>query len=206
MADFASSPGRRLHRVAGWLLAVGVLAPLAAAAGEPMPPGEAFPDVRIHRQPRCATAEEIDRWFKPLDQVSLCPKQEGGPVPLDCSAGLFGGAGPQRPIASPAWTVFYWAPSNMAHQPAYWDRIPLERYGQSCHPLLEPLVSGAHFFAVFPIIPYKLGVDGTHDLVYTLGYYRIGDCAPATRQTLPWDWNGAALEAGAWTAGAFIIP
>ena len=99
---------------------------------------------------------------------------------------------------------FHWVASNLAHQPLYWDDQPLERYGQSVSPVLQPVLSGVHFFATFPVIPYKIGIDGMYDRVYTLGYYRVGNCAPPTRQHLPFQWDAALLEAGVVTGLIFV--
>jgi hypothetical protein len=73
-------------------------------------------------------------------------------------------------------------------------------------PLAQPVLSGVHFFATFPVIPYEIGLDGTQDLIYTLGYYRPGDCAPPTRQWLPFEWDAAILEAGTMTGLIFLAP
>jgi hypothetical protein len=73
-------------------------------------------------------------------------------------------------------------------------------------PALDPLVSGAHFFGTFPILPYKMGLMTPNECVYTLGYYRPGNCAPYMIDAVPFTWRAAAFEAGAWTGGAFIVP
>jgi hypothetical protein len=105
-----------------------------------------------------------------------------------------------------ACTRFCWAAPEMAYQPLYFDDTPLERYGQSVCPGLQPLLSGAHFFAMFPLMPYKLGLDGPCEPVYNLGYYRPGSDAPCVRQRLPWDTHAAMLEAGTLTGLGFLLP
>lgn len=144
---------------------------------------------------------------KPLASVRLDVLTVDGEVPADPSPRVFTtspvGAG-QAASRPPA--VFHWVPSNFAYQPPYFDDVPLERYGQSVCPALQPLLSGAHFFGMFPIMPYKMGIDRTHDPIYSLGYYRIGDDAPAVRQRLPFEWDAALFEAGAWTGMVFVLP
>ena len=54
--------------------------------------------------------------------------------------------------------------------------------------------------------PYKLGVDRTHDPIYTLGYYRPGSPAPYSRQKLPWERDAALFEGGAWTGLLLLVP
>ena len=56
------------------------------------------------------------------------------------------------------------------------------------------------------MIPYEIGLDGTHDLIYTLGYYRPGDRVPPTRQWLPFQWDAAFIEAGTMTGLIFLAP
>jgi hypothetical protein len=142
-----------------------------------------------------------------MDQIRVNPPPSPGQLPEDCSQGLF-----TPPCGEPFRrainyrSTFYWVASNMAHQPLYWDDQPLERYGQSVLPLAQPVFSGVHFFATFPMIPYEIGLDGTYDLIYTLGYYRPGDCAPPTRQWLPFQWDAAMIEAGAMTGLIFLAP
>ena len=159
------------------------------------------------RQHRCFTPQEMRTWFKPIDEIHVSRQPSPGELPEDCSQGLF-----TPPCREPFRRAinyrctFHWVASNMAHQPLYWDDQPLERYGQSVLPLAQPVFSGVHFFATFPVIPYEIGLDGTYDLIYTLGYYRPGDCAPPTRQWLPLDWDAAILEAGTMTGLIFLAP
>lgn len=166
------------------------------------------PKAEANRQVKCPTREEIDRrWFKPLDQVSADTRLPEGRLPVDCSDVMF-----REPVDCGrqlhpwACTQFEWVAPEVAFQPLYFDEVPLERYGQSAFPLLQPAISGAHFFAMFPIIPYKMGIEGPYRRVYNLGYYRPGSCAPPLRQRLPWDTRGALLEAGFATGTVFALP
>ena len=144
----------------------------------------------------------------PLASIRLDADPGIGKVPEDRSVGLFSGpegvAAGQPVRHTPG--VLHWAPSNLACQPAYFDDVPLERYGQSVCPVAQPILSGAHFFGMFPIIPYKMGIDRTHDPIYTLGYYRLGGEAPPVRQRLPFELDAAMFEAAAWTGLIFALP
>ena len=84
--------------------------------------------------------------------------------------------------------------------------MALERYGHSCHPLVEPFVSGAHFFATIPVLPYKMGMDPPWECQYPLGYYRPGNCAPHLKYPIPLSVRGALTEAGVVTGLVFILP
>jgi hypothetical protein len=158
----------------------------------------------------CPTPEELSEWFKPLNQINMRARPAEGRMPIDCSTQLFYSPTGQGGCAVPSrnWAIseYNWVPSNLSAQPAYWDDVPLERYGQSICPAAQPGISGAKFFLTFPIIPYKIGVDRTHDLIYTLGYYRPGSPMPAVRQTLPFEWDAVAFEALAVTGMVFILP
>jgi len=127
--------------------------------------------------------------------------------PADCSDGLFLDARPGI-ARSASVTQFNWQATNFFHRPLYFDDTPLERYGQTKHPLIQPVVSGARFFGTFPILPYKMGTDRTGDCVSTLGYYRPGSCAPCVRERLipAWEADASLLEAGVALALIFALP
>ena len=59
-----------------------------------------------------------------------------------------------------------WQATEFWHRPLYFDDVPLERYGQMHHPLIQPWLSGVHFFGNVPLLPYKMGVlkKGVHKL------------------------------------------
>ncbi len=178
---------------------------LVEPKAEPSTPAEL--PVEQPRDPRCFTSQEMRTWFKPLGEIRVDRPPSPGELPQDCSQGLF--TPPcQEPFrrAINYRCTFHWVASNMAYQPLYWDDQPLERYGQSVLPLAQPLFSGVHFFATFAVIPYEIGLDGTHDLIYTLGYYRPGDRVPPTRQWLPFQWDAAFIEAGTMTGLIFLAP
>jgi hypothetical protein len=167
--------------------------------------GNEFPQSSV----QCPTPEQLSEWFKPLNQIKLRSRPVDGRMPIDCSTQLFytpTGQAASVPERHWANSEFNWVASNLAAQPAYWDDVPLERYGQSVCPLAQPGISGVKFFLTFPIIPYKIGVDRTHDLIYTLGYYRPGSPTPPVRQVLPFEWDAAIFEALAVTGMVFILP
>lgn len=131
-------------------------------------------------------------------------------MPIDCSGELFvpgGAAQPGTPYGRNwAPSNATWAASELYAQPAYWDDVPLERYGQTVNPAAQPFISAAYFFGNFFLIPYKLGIDGTHDRIYTLGYYRPGSETPPLRQRLPLDGDATLYEAGTWIGIFLLLP
>jgi hypothetical protein len=110
-------------------------------------------------------------------------------------------------FAARSWSplTYTWKASALCHKPLYFEEPDLERYGHTWGHL-QPLVSGAHFFGTFPVLPYKMGIEAPWECIYALGYYEPGSCAPYIIPPLPLNLRGALLEAGAWTGGVILIP
>ena len=104
-------------------------------------------------------------------------------------------------------TCFMWKASALSTRAAYFEDVQLERYGNTivC-PALQPVVSGAKFFATIPILPYKMGVTPPSECVYTLGHRRPGNCAPYMVEPFPISPRGALFQAGAVAGGLAVIP
>ena len=81
-------------------------------------------------------------------------------------------------VASRDWTktTFTWKASSVCHKSLFFEDVQLERYGHSAGPVLQPLISGAHFFASVGLLPYSAGVYPATECHYVLGYYRPGEC------------------------------
>lgn len=137
------------------------------------------------------------------NRISLTIPNDGRPMPLDCSGSLFAAtsAAPARSSKS-----FTWTSSELFHLPAYFEDVPLERYGQTICPVVQPAISAAHFFGTLPILPYKMGLDHPRRPVSSFGYYRPGSPTPPTRYHLPWNRHGALLESGAWIGAVMLLP
>ena len=73
-------------------------------------------------------------------------------------------------------------------------------------PWVQPFASGAHFFLTIPILPYKMGLELPNECMYTLGYYRPGNCAPYLFDPIPLSVRGVLFEAGAWVGGVAAFP
>ena len=127
---------------------------------------------------------------------------EGTDFPCDCRLG--------RDYDAPAFagrnfapTLFSWKASGTCHKPLYFEDVQLERYGHSWNPIIQPFMSGAHFFISVPLLPYKMGLRPPNECVYTLGYYRPGNCAPYMFEPIPLSVRAAAAQAAGMTAFAF---
>jgi hypothetical protein len=181
---------------------------LSAAADVP-PEAAAAPDgPPARRELVCPTPEQMrERWFKPLDRIPARIPADQGKMPMNCAAQLFTDSAAEA-AGFHQWTCtqFQWVAPEVDFQPTYFDEVPLERYGQSAFPALQPAISAAHFFAAFPVMPYKMGLDSPYERVYSLGYYRPGSPAPGVSETLPWDFHAFFVEGGAWTAAVLLLP
>lgn len=146
----------------------------------------------------CPTIEDLDPIGVLTDRIE---PDTSGAMPPECGLG-------DRDFAGRNWslTTFTWKASAICHKPLYFEQMALERYGHSCHPLVEPFVSGAHFFATIPVLPYKMGMDPPWECQYPLGYYRPGNCAPHLKYPIPLSLRGALTQAGVVTGLVFILP
>jgi hypothetical protein len=131
--------------------------------------------------------------------TSIAPSE--GALPRDCPLGddAFQGR-------SFAPITFTWTASQLCHKPLYFEDVQLERYGHMAGPWVQPFASAANFFATFPILPYKMGLELPNECIYTLGYYRPGDCAPYLFDPLPLSVRGMFFEAGAWVGACALFP
>ena len=82
------------------------------------------------------------------------------------------------PMRDWTMTTFTWTASALCHKPLYFEEPGIERYGHSAGPILQPVLSGAHFFGSVLLLPSKVGLNPPNECLYGLGYYRPGNCAP----------------------------
>jgi hypothetical protein len=137
--------------------------------------------------------------FKPITSISCDIKPRPITLPREC------------PLESEPYigrhfsqTCFQWKASAVCTKAAYFENVKLSRYGHSVCPTLEPIISGAKFFTTIPLLPYKAGLTPPNECVYTLGHYRVGNCAPQTLDPLPISVRAILFE-GAAVAGAIAI-
>ena len=158
---------------------------------------------------RARSAKDCDEVFnevksKGITSVNLNIRMAGNPgedYPFDCALG-------DEQFSPRNWEAitYRWKASGLCHKPLYFQEASLERYGHTWGPVLQPFVSGAHFFFTVPMLPYAMGIQTPNECVYTLGYYRPGSCAPRQIEPLPFTWRAAAFETGVVTGLWFIIP
>lgn len=105
-----------------------------------------------------------------------------------------------------AQTTFAWKASALCHKPLYFEDLALERYGHTAGPVIQPFLSGAHFFGSIAFLPYKMGVNPPNECIYQLGLYRPGSCAPWLTEPFPISLRGALFQTGAVLGGVYLIP
>jgi hypothetical protein len=148
---------------------------------------------------RRGTAEsDLNRIRRRIDQVPLDIRPAAGTLPTseatiasdrnynpDYSIGVEG-----RPPVICAYT-----PRTLCFRPLYFEEIGLERYGASWG-IVQPAISGAHFFGRVAAMPYKMFVRCPRSCVCSNGFSRVGDLPPPDYGDCCWSWSAAAFEAG----------
>ena len=111
--------------------------------------------------------------YRDLSRDDLCFVNAWWQLPAECPLG-------NEPLAIRNWTMttLTWKAAGSCHKPLYFEHVELERYGHSAGPILQPVLSGAHFFANVILLPYNSGIHPPTECLYELGHYRPGDCAP----------------------------
>ena len=100
--------------------------------------------------------------------------------------------------------TYTWTASAICHKPLYFENRQLERYGHSHGPVLQPIHSTAHFFVRLVTLPYHTAIHPSNECMYTLGYYRPGNCAPWLKDPIPISLSGATRQALVTTGLAHI--
>lgn len=103
-------------------------------------------------------------------------------------------------------TCFQWQASDIYHNPLYFEDPALERYGHSRHPLVQPFASVGRFGVQLVGLPYQMALDSPCKKMYTLGWYRPGECAPKQYPNFPWNTKAAVVQGVAVTGGIFLFP
>lgn len=140
----------------------------------------------------------------PISEITHDISATGNMFPTECP--LVEDTPPNRLTRGWAPITFTWKASALCHKPAYFEQVHLERYGHSAGPYLQPVISGAHFFLTVPVLPYKMGLYPPNECIYSLGYYRPGNCAPYMLDPLPISIRAGLFEAAVWTGMPYLIP
>lgn len=139
--------------------------------------------------------------LRDLSDVDIAYVGDAWNIPLKC-----GNGNPQYSGRNFVPSAVQWKAPGHSHKPAYFEQVQLERYGHEVGPVLQPLISTAHFFGNIAVLPYKMGIHPPNECQYSLGYYRPGNCAPYMVQPVPISLRGAAVQAAAVTGAAALLP
>jgi len=139
--------------------------------------------------------------FSDLSDDDMCFLAAWWSIPSECSLG-------NDPVIDRDWvaSTMTFKASGLCHKPLYFEDVNLERYGHTAGPILQPALSGAHFFMNVVALPYNMGINPPTECRYPLGYYRPGDCAPWLVRPIPLSIRGGLTAAATYVGGALVLP
>jgi len=130
--------------------------------------------------------------------------------PKDEAAELFRQFGEERNYlqAGDEWLDedFYLEAARFCHQPLYFEEVNLERFGCSRRPLLQPIISGARFFATVPALPYLMTIERPWLCCYQESAFPAGRPAPWHRELPPLRLDAAVVTGLVATGMVFLLP
>jgi hypothetical protein len=185
--------------------------PTPPSADEPLPQGEmsdgaGVPVLSCNDNKADCLRGIADLQARGIDTIQvrlLIDGTEGEDYPCECKLGRE--FAPVYAGRSFSPTTYHWKATGVCHKPLYFEDVQLERYGHSWNPVLQPFMSAAHFFVSVPLLPYNMGLTPPQECIYTLGYYRPGNCAPYVIEPIPFTWRAAISEAFGVTGFAFLL-
>jgi hypothetical protein len=174
------------------------------AAGKRPPP----PRITI-RSAFQEPASDLPDDLRPIQEVTIETRPEAGTQPDDLAAFRFARAGmiygDTALVGRFTPRVHNWAATGLCYSPLYFEEVNLERYGNSFG-VAQPLISGAHFFATVPLVPYLLVAAPQTECVYTLGHYRPGNYVPYQIHWPRASFAAGVVEGGVITGLIYLIP
>ena len=158
--------------------------------------------VEESRGPACYVAP-------PLSTLTIGIALPGGKLPtnaaIECAA-QNPSVGDPRIHCGWAATDFHWSATCLRHRPLYFEQVNAERYGYSVCGMIQPVISGGHFFFTIAALPYKMAVECPRDCLYALGHYRPGSCTPRRFHRIPLEVGATIVEVGLIAGLILLIP
>jgi hypothetical protein len=142
--------------------------------------------------------EDIDRFSRRVTEVPLDIRPTEGAMPEDLAAAALGDttiAAEPGPAAGRAMVPVAYSPWTICYRPLYFEEIALERYGEHWG-ILQPAISGAHFFGSVAALPYKMTVRPPRSCECSNGFSRCGDCPLPGYGEHVFRLDAAAVQAG----------
>jgi hypothetical protein len=153
--------------------------------------------------------EEFPQLDKPLGSLTTNILPSKGELPSNYAAPRFEREGQvfHHAGTSRIWAeeLYQWHATAFCHNPLYFEEVNLERSGHSWG-LAQPVVSGAHFFARIPILPYLATAYPPFECIHTLGHYHPGSYAPFRYIRPPLRPGAAAVQTGVVIGLVYLIP
>jgi hypothetical protein len=142
--------------------------------------------------------DDLDRFNRRLQDVPLDVRPTQGTLPTPPA--IAERADQPHPVdvhdgEGQPLTLVSCTPWTFCYRPLYFEEINLERYGCSAG-ILQPGISGAHFFGTVALLPYKMVLWPPRSCVCSNGFSRCTDCRPPGYRECVWSWSAAAVEAG----------
>jgi hypothetical protein len=175
---------------------------LASAKQVPGDPNELPPPIV---RPQQAT---IPGGLRPLSEITTDIAPSRGPLPDDRSDVLVVSTiNPMCFSRTDSLIRYEWEAPVVCHRPLYFQDVPLEHFGQSCAPCVQPAISAAKFLGNVLILPYRVALDPPSRPTYNLRTYpRPGTPVPCLRQTIPLELTPLLVQAGVVAAIVLVIP
>ncbi len=130
---------------------------------------------------------------QPIMNIDLSLRNRSAEKPVDLSTMLFEKFPSSNYPNSFQDRLAMWRAADIRYQPLYFEDVRLERYGQTCGPVRQPLVSALNYGTSFVMLPYNLWFEKPGKCVYPLGYCQPGSLAPFTKQN--WFWAHSHADA-----------
>ena len=104
-------------------------------------------------------------------------------------------------------TLFAWKASSLCHKPLYFEDVELERYGQTCSPLFQPIIPRRQVLPdAAQLLPDMMGLEPPLECDLFAGLSPAGRVVlRSSSRRCPSSLRGALLEAGVWVAGALTV-
>jgi hypothetical protein len=109
--------------------------------------------------------------LRPLGQLSYRIQPREKVLPQSYGHDAFAGTWQSR--QPPSLTLVGWEAPGLSHKTLYFQDLPLERNGFSCHPLIQPGISAMRFYADIGLFPLKFCIFRCRE-EFALGYTRPG--------------------------------
>ena len=151
--------------------------------------------------------DDADRFHRALGAVPIDIRPTEGAMPTDLAATELDKRAHTDLRDTEGWgdTLVAYSPWTICYRPLYFEEVPLERYGQTLG-LVQPVVSGIHFFGSVAALPYKMTVHRPRSCVCSNGFSRIGDIPLGDYGKPQFRLDASLVEAAAVTGFIFILP